>query len=545
MQHVFRRFRIQQRIGFILLLSVASMALLIVILLQQERQNMEQQKVAELRNLTLSVASLFDSLNQQVQVGELSLEEAQQRALKRVADLRFGLDDYFWLMDLQGNYLMHPFKASLVGQNAAGTQDIQGTYFLGNMTQDLAQKGESASRYYWTRPGNSQHVPKMAYILAYKKWGWSIATGVYIDDIEAVYWQQAQKIILISAALMMVMAVVVWLLARSITQPLRETVQAMQSISQGEGDLTARLDVNGKDEISELTQAFNTFVNRIHLVIIKAGQASEAVSAAAEELSSITKESSRTIEHQAKETDQVASAIHEMSATVHQVAQSAGEAAQAANRADQQAIEGKNQAQTAISAIHSLTGHIRSSSDVIQQLRSDSENIGSVLDVIRSVAEQTNLLALNAAIEAARAGEHGRGFAVVADEVRGLAQRTQESTDEIQQMVETLQGAAQQVVDVMASSLAFTEETELKATAAGQAMESIMTAVEAIREMNDMIASAAEQQSIVAEEINQSVVNIVDISNGSASATEQVNQASHELAQQSDSLHGLVCQFRV
>ncbi len=204
-----------------------------------------------------------------------------------------------------------------------------------------------------------------------------------------------------------------------------------------------------------------------------------------------------------------------------------------------------NQAQTAISAIHSLTGHIRSSSDVIQQLRSDSENIGSVLDVIRSVAEQTNLLALNAAIEAARAGEHGRGFAVVADEVRGLAQRTQESTDEIQQMVETLQGAAQQVVDVMASSLAFTEETELKATAAGQAMESIMTAVEAIREMNDMIASAAEQQSIVAEEINQSVVNIVDISNGSASATEQVNQASHELAQQSDSLHGLVCQFRV
>ncbi len=132
MQHVFRRLRIQQRIGFILLLSVASMALLIVILLQQERQNMEQQKVAELRNLTLSVASLFDSLNQQVQVGELSLEEAQQRALKRVADLRFGLDDYFWLMDLQGNYLMHPFKASLVGQNAAGTQDIQGTYFLGN-----------------------------------------------------------------------------------------------------------------------------------------------------------------------------------------------------------------------------------------------------------------------------------------------------------------------------------------------------------------------------------------------------------------------------
>ncbi|MBB1485082.1 methyl-accepting chemotaxis protein [Oceanospirillum sediminis] len=545
MQIFFRQFRIRHRISFILLTFFSCMALLIFLILRQEKANLEQQKVSELKHLAQSVASLLDSYQQQVQAGELSSSEAYRQAREKVSRLRFGDNDYFWLMDLQGNYLMHPFNQELLGQNAVATRDIKGNAFLTTMSRDLQQSGESYTRYYWTRPGQSGHVPKMAYILAYEPWGWSIATGVYIDDLDEIFWHQAYSIILTSTGLMLVLILMVWALGRSITSPLNATLQAMKAISQGDGDLTSRLDVKGQDEISELTDAFNVFVNRIHQVIIKAGQASEAVSAAAEELSSITKESSRTIEHQARETDQVASAIHQMSATVHQVAQSAGEAAQAANRADQQAIEGKNQAQTAIGAIHSLTGHIRNSSDVIQQLRNDSENIGSVLDVIRSVAEQTNLLALNAAIEAARAGEHGRGFAVVADEVRSLAQRTQESTDEIQSMVETLQEAAQQVVVVMSTSLTFTEETEQKAQAAGCAMERIMEAVEAIRDMNDMIASAAEQQSIVAEEINRSVVSIVDISNGSATATEQVNQASQELAVQSDSLHGLVCQFRV
>ncbi|MDX1399176.1 MAG: methyl-accepting chemotaxis protein, partial [Oceanospirillum sp.] len=357
--------------------------------------------------------------------------------------------------------------------------------------------------------------------------------------------KQAYSMISVSALVIAAIALIALFIARSITRPLKSTVAAMQDISQGEGDLTARLKVEGNDEITQLTHYFNGFVERIHQVIIQASRSSEAVSAAAEELSSITNESSATIAQQAKETDQVATAIHEMSTTVHEVAQNAGQAAGAANKADQEAIQGKQQVETAIRAIHDLTGQVKSSADVIHTLRSDSENIGSVLDVIRNVAEQTNLLALNAAIEAARVGEHGRGFAVVADEVRTLAQRTQESTDEIQGMIEQLQSAALKAVSVMDESLKFTEATEATAAEAGESLDRILTAVESIRDQNDMIASAAEEQSLVAEEINRNVVNIVDLSQTTSESTAQVNHASDELAQQADNLHNLVRQFRI
>ena len=373
----------------------------------------------------------------------------------------------------------------------------------------------------------------------------TVTHWIYIDDIEEAFWQQAYSIMSIAVLIMAVVAFIAWLMARSITLPLEATVQAMEDISRGEGDLTARLKEEGSDEITLLTRYFNGFVERIHHVIIKASQASEAVSTAAEELSSITAESGQTITRQAKETDQVATAIHEMSTTVHEVAQNAGEAATAANRADEEALKGKSQVENAINAIHNLNGQVKNSADVVKTLRSDSENIGTVLDVIRNVADQTNLLALNAAIEAARAGEHGRGFAVVADEVRTLAQRTQESTDEIQGMIEQLQSAAMKAVTVIDESLEFTKATEATATEAAGSLDTILSAVASIRDMNDMIASAAEEQSLVAEEINRNVVNIVDLSQTTSESTLQINHASDELAQQADTLHTLVCQFKI
>jgi len=372
-----------------------------------------------------------------------------------------------------------------------------------------------------------------------------VGTGAYFDDIDAQFNRQMIAVLSAAALIIGVIVVAAWSLARSITRPLRATVEAMQSISQGEGDLTARLRVRGNDEITQLTYYFNAFVERIHQVIIQANKSSEAVSAAAEELSSITSESSATITQQAKETDQVATAIHEMSTTVHEVAQNAGEAAAAANRADEQARQGKTQVEDAIRAIHDLNGQVKNSADAVQTLRSDSQNIGSVLDVIRNVAEQTNLLALNAAIEAARAGEHGRGFAVVADEARTLAQRTQQSTDEIQGMREQLQNAAMKAVNVIDESLKFTDATEATATEAAGSLDTILAAVESIRDMNDMIASAAEEQSLVAEEINRNVVNIVDLSQTTSESTQQVNHASDELARQADTLHTLVRQFKI
>jgi len=545
MEPIFRRFQIHHRIWFMLLLAFTSMALLIAVTLKQERASFDELKKTELRHLTQSVTTMFDALNAKVKAGEMSLQDAQALALDQVHATRFGDNDYFWVMDIKGTYLMHPIKATLAGVKAEDIKDVNGKYFMSHWPRELASHGESFAEYYWNRPGSNKPIPKITYVLAYKPWNWSVATGVYIDDIENAFWKQAYSVIAVSAGIIGMIALIALFIARSITRPLKSTVAAMQDISQGEGDLTSRLKVQGNDEITLLTQYFNGFVERIHLVIIQASKSSEAVSAAAEELSSITNESSATIAQQAKETDQVATAIHEMSTTVHEVAQNAGQAAAAANKADQEAIQGKQQVETAIRAIHDLTGQVKSSAEVIQTLRSDSENIGSVLDVIRNVAEQTNLLALNAAIEAARAGEHGRGFAVVADEVRTLAQRTQESTDEIQGMIEQLQGAALKAVSVMDESLTFTEATEATAAEAGESLDRILAAVESIRDQNDMIASAAEEQSLVAEEINRNVVNIVNLSQTTSESTEQINHASEELAQQADGLHGLVRQFRI
>ncbi len=334
-------------------------------------------------------------------------------------------------------------------------------------------------------------------------------------------------------------------IGRLIGGPLCQAVAAMTEISEGEGDLTRRLDDSGDNEISRLARAFNSFAEKVRGLVSQVYGSTTQLASAAEEMSAIMEETNRGTQQQQSETSQVVTAMNEMTATVQEVARHATDAAEAANSADKASAEGKQVVINTMKAIESLSSEVHSAATVISQLEKDSENIGTVLDVIKGIAEQTNLLALNAAIEAARAGEQGRGFAVVADEVRTLASKTQQSTQEIQEMIEKLQAGAQSAVKVMDDSRVKAEESVTQAAKAGSSLEAITNSVSLIKDMNTQIATAAEQQSSVAEEINRNVVNISDIVDRTAEGAGQTSIASAELAKLAGDLQHLVNQFKV
>ena len=331
-------------------------------------------------------------------------------------------------------------------------------------------------------------------------------------------------------------------ITRMIVVPLRYTVQLAQRVA--DGDLTQSQTVTRRDELGQLQQAMAGMTQSLRTLIGRIGGGVSQIATAAEQLSAVTAQTSAGVQKQRVETEQVVTAIHQMAATVQEVAQNAERASNAAREADQQARQGDLVVQDAAGQVSSLAGAVEQSANAIEALHVESGRIGSVLEVIRAVAEQTNLLALNAAIEAARAGEQGRGFAVVADEVRALARRTHDSTEEIEGLIGNLQRVAQQAVEQMQSSRNLTQRTVELANEAGVSLGRITESVSTIEQMNQQIAAAAEEQSAVAENISESVTRVHDIGEQSASASEQTASASAELARLGTELQGLVGQFR-
>jgi len=335
------------------------------------------------------------------------------------------------------------------------------------------------------------------------------------------------------------------LLTSLITRPLNATVDALTNIAEGEGDLTQRLSVKGRDEVAQVSSAFNKFVVKIQHTIQQVAGSTTQLAAAAEQMLSVSNETSSGVQQQRNETEQVATAMKQMTATVQEVARHAESVAESARQADSQTHEGRQVVNSTLSAIDQLANDVEKAAEVIQRLESESENIGSVLDVIRGIADQTNLLALNAAIEAARAGEQGRGFAVVADEVRSLASRTQSSTEEIQQMIQRLQTGVRDAVSAMETGRNQVQTSVEHAKRAGESLENITAAVDQIAAMTNQIAETSRQQGGVAEEINKSVINISHVADKTASGTQHLANASTDLASLSVELQGLISSFKV
>ena len=528
-----------------------------------------QEKQLKTRHLVESAYGVLAHYQALQKAGTLSEDEARQQAIKVVKALRYEEKEYFWINDLSAPFpkmVMHPTVPALDGKvlddtkfNKATTlqdgvskklQRVEGKNLFVAFNEVVERAGHGYVTYLWPKPkvggGTTEQLfPKLSYVKKFEPWGWVIGSGIYIDDLDAAFWNDVRAQLVVDAVLIFLLGLVSWGIGRGIIAPIDQTANALDSIGAGNGDLTQRLKPAAKGSIARLASGFNHFVEKIDHTIGQVSQCTGRLAAASSQLSAVAEQTAAGVQRQRAESQAVLDSVIEMSTRVQGVATSAVGAADAARQADDEARAGQAVVDHTISAIRTLASDVENADAVIGNLKQESSNIGTIVDVIREIADQTNLLALNAAIEAARAGEQGRGFAVVADEVRVLAQRTQESTQKIQQKIETLQKGAADAAKAMAASRERAQMSVEQAASAGDSLRKITESVALITRINTEIASAAKEQSSVADRINNNLSAINDVAQETAEGSRDTQSAAHALAELVANLQTLVGQFKL
>lgn len=426
---------------------------------------------------------------------------------------------------------MERFASTMEGNNLISTDELKGIL----KGEHFYSAGELAGKpvsYYAGKVNNYAGEPFGVLVLAKDR-------SAFASSISNI------SLLLLGLGLVSVLVIggLVWLISLGVVRPICQAAIAMEGIASAEGDLTVRMDESGKDEVSRLALAYNRFADKTEGMVGSVSKAAGNLSLRIGEFAMLAEHTNDGINKQHEQTTQVATAMTEMSATVHEVAQNTTQTAEAARQADSQANAGRDVVNAVTRSIDTLASEVGHAVETVRHVAQDSERIGSVLDVIRGIADQTNLLALNAAIEAARAGEQGRGFAVVADEVRTLAKRTQDSTEEIQEMIESLQAGVRQTVTVMETSQEQAAESVEQAGRAHQSLEEITQVVDSISQMSAQIATAAEEQSAVAEDINRNIVEITHVAEETARDSSRSYENSEQMSREIDELGKLLGQF--
>lgn len=610
-------------IALIVVTNIPIIGIFNFLILPEIEDNYYESRRAELKTAVETAYSTLANYSKKEKNGLLNREEAINQAIEDINSIRYGNNDYYFVYDYDGVLMASGRTPEARGQNWIDKEDKLGNKYIKMMVDVAKSTGKGYVTYYFPKLGSDIPLPKESYTIAFPEWNCFIASGLYIDDIEAQITDLRNDILLAIVIGALLALAIGYYFSRRITKPILELNSAAKQVSDGntkikvevktedevgqlseifnkmvrdintsieevkikgeeankaameaeiakqeaenqkqylsksvdlllvnmdkfsDGDLTVKLNIEREDEIGRLFNGFNKSVERINEILLRVDEAVAATASASAEISSSAEEMAAGSQEQSTQTTEVASAVEEMTRTILENSQNTSFAAQTAKNAGENAVEGGKVVNETIQGMDRIDKVVKQSADTVFTLGQNSDKIGEIVQVINDIADQTNLLALNAAIEAARAGEQGRGFAVVADEVRKLAERTTKATKEIAVMIKTIQVDTSEAVESIKKGTVEVEQGKMKASQAGVVLNKIVDGAKKLTDLVTQVAASSEQQSATAEQIGRNIESINNVTGEAANAVQQIATAAEDLNKLTLDLQNLISQFKL
>ena len=536
---------VKRKFLLLIVLTLASLAILFAVTLNNERNMLLHDRQEKVRNLVETASGVVAHFHQLAQNGQMSQDDAKRQAIAALRGLRYDSKEYFWVNDLAPRMVMHPIKPELEGKDLGGIKDPDGKFLFKEFAQTAQEKGAGFVDYQWPKPGSDAPVAKISYVSLFQPWGWVVGSGIYVDDVTAIFWEDATKLVLWGLAIAALIAGSLFAVRRNLLSTLGGEPAEVLAITQriSSGDLSTPILLATGDD-SSLVAGMKRMQDTLRQMIGEVIGDAEQVSSAATQLLQASEEVSTAAQQQSEAAASMAAAMEEMTVSIDQVAENAKEAHGISTDAGNASQQGAQVIHNAAEEMRQIAQAVQASSSIIEELGHQSDQITSIVNTIKEIADQTNLLALNAAIEAARAGEQGRGFAVVADEVRKLAERTSVSTQEIGETITKIQSGTRNAVSSMEQGVTQVERGVELANEAGSSINQIQAGAERVNEVVNDITGAIREQSTASSEMAKSIEHIAQMSEESAKAITATADAARHLQELSQSLHGAVSRFK-